>query len=147
MLAQEDIVELSGKNVSKRMKQNQQKDYAQKIQNRDDNKMVQEHEKSVKHRWINLTEKRGQGQTIIPHKFTVESIDSISSFLTLNVSRKFVPIGTPYKRYFVAADAGIDLDGAEETKASEKDGAGERVNTWGTKFREVDKLMAYLCYD
>ena len=147
-LAQEDIAEVSGKNVSKRMKHNQQKEYAQKLQTRDDKKMVQQHENSVEHRWINLTEKRGLGQTIIPHKFAVESIEEIdaAAFLnvTLNVSRKFVPIGTPAGRYFVAAGSGEWAED-EEVKASEGGIAGERGNQKGIKIKGSGSLSQSPC--
>ena len=45
---------------------------AQIAQEREENKMIDQHEESVAHRWISLTEKRGD-QTCIPFKFKVNS--------------------------------------------------------------------------
>lgn len=118
------------------MAKNQMK--AQRAQDREDNKLVNEQELSQKHRWINLTEKRGD-QTCIPFKFKVDSIllpDQKSLNLYLNVSRKFIPIGTKFNetKYFVPS---VDDD----------ENVTETKNKWGTKFRDVDKVMAWLCYD
>lgn len=57
--------------------------------------MINDHELSVKHRWINLCEKRGES-TVVPNRFAVESLDSVDingMTLILNVSRKFRAIG------------------------------------------------------
>lgn len=97
--------------------------------------MINDVELSVEHRWISLTQKRGD-QTCIPSKYQIDSImlmDQNSLNLFLNVSRKFVPIGSKY-----LAPA-LDDDTVEQ-KTHEK-------NKWGTKFRDVDRVMAWLCFD
>jgi uncharacterized protein (UPF0248 family) len=110
----------------------------QRFENREDSKMVNELEKSVRHRWVNLTLKRGETQVVVPHRYQIDSLqgmDAISNILYVNVSRKFVPVGKQGAQYLAPAD-----EQHEEVST-------ERVNRWGAKFKEVDKLMAYLCYD
>lgn len=90
--------------------------------------MINDHENSVSHRWINLT----SISEIISNKYQVDSIylaDNNFPFVRLNVSRKF----TLQHGYFVPA---VDENQIEEAVK----------NRWG-KFREVDKLMAWICYD
>ena len=68
---------------------------ATRAHKREENKMINDVELSVVHRWISLTQKRGD-QTCIPSKYQIDSImlmDQNSLNLFLNVSRKFVPIG------------------------------------------------------
>ena len=59
-------------------------------------------------------------------------MDQNSLNLFLNVSRKFVPIGSKYL-------APIPDDNTDH--------ADKEVNKWGKKFKDVDKVMAWLCYD
>jgi len=100
--------------------------------------MINDQELSVKHRWMNLCEKRGES-TVVPNRYVVDSIDGIDtcqSTLHLNVSRKFKAIGSKYKEtYFVP----------EEDESSEQNKS--KKNKWGTKFTDVYKLMAWLCYE
>ena len=62
-------------------------------------------------------------------------MDSNSVDLFLNISRKFVPIGSKY-----LAPLPDDNDSTELSESSE-------VNKWGTKFKDIDRIMAWLCYD
>ena len=80
--------------------------------------------------------KRGEGQIIVPHKYQIDALegtDPNANLLYVNVSRKYVAIGSKGLKYFAPSE----LEETEEKEA---------VNKWG-KFREVDKVMAYLCYD
>ena len=122
---EEDVV---GK--KKKGKKANHKESDKRIKDREENKMVNDQELSMKHRWFGLNSK-------LPNKFAIDSLlqlDPSSLNLYLNVSRKFIPIGT-FKKYFVMA--------AEDHKEVDK----KIVNKWGQKFREVDKVMAWLCYD
>ena len=109
---------------------------------REENKMVNDNELSIKHRWINLAGKRGDN-TIVPARFSLESlylIDVRSMTLILNVSRKFVPVGTSYKHYFIPQEDVEDTNSLN-TKTFNK-------NKWDQKkFKDVGKTMAFLCYD
>lgn len=105
-----------------------------------------------------MTRKRGTGQTIIPNKYCVDSFERVgarSRMLYLNCTRKFVPIGTPYKRYFAPMEDSDEdkksssskvIDGPSE-KSKLSDEKTDAQNKWGTKFRDVDKIMAWLCYE
>ena len=99
--------------------------------------MVNEKEKEVGQRWLNLTAKRGQTQVIVPFKFQIESLlgmDGFMSTLYVNVSRRFVAIGKVGAKYFVPSTS------------LQNEGEAAKQNKWG-KFKEVDKIMAFLCYD
>lgn len=105
-LSMEDDNQDQGKNFYKKkgktnkIPKNQIKQ--QRAEKRDDNKKINDHELSVKHRWINLCEKRGES-TVVPNRFVVESLDCIdinSSYLHLNVSRKFKTVGPGNNQYF-----------------------------------------------
>jgi len=108
--------------------------------------MLNDQENSVKHRWINLTEKRVDS-TIIPSKYQVESLRMVdfNRHLILNVSRKFVPIGPKSNQYFVAVNDEDCDEGSDATGGPNK--VKGKVNRWGTKFKDVTKTMAWLCYD
>jgi hypothetical protein len=103
--------------------------HQQRNQERQDNKLINDNELSISHRWISLTSSR----VIISNKFQVDSVSSVDQhfpYIRLNVSRRF----TLTNGYFVPE---VDhLAAASEVK-----------NKWGSKFREVDKIMAWLCYD
>ena len=99
--------------------------------------MINQSERSVEHRWFELTLKRGEGQTVVPSRFVVDSIhgyDHNTLSILLNVSRKFVPIGS---RGYLAPSENDDSMIAD----------GTPPNKWGRKFKDVDKLMAFLCYE
>jgi len=109
----------------------------QRAEKRDDNKKINDHELSVKHRWINLCEKRGES-TVVPNRFVVESLDCVdinSSCLHLNVSRKFKTVGEDKNQYFAP-----EIDDVEDKK--------EVQNKWSQKrFVDVYKLMSWLCFE
>ena len=76
---------------------------------------------------------------MVPNKYSIESlelIDSKSLNLIINISRKFRAVGTSYKHYFIPY--------------SEEDDATMTFNEnkWDQKkFKDVQKTMAFLCYD
>ena len=65
---------------------------------REENKMINDKEKSVEHRWINLSTIKGTSDDDnILCNYSVESFecfDNINLQLIINVSRKFIPVGT-----------------------------------------------------
>ena len=73
----------------KRLKHNKNKEAALARERRDDNKMVRDHERSVKHRWICLSKKREEA--VFPFEYHVDSMDFVDrkGDLYLEVSRKF----------------------------------------------------------
>lgn len=130
--------------MERRLKGNKHYLLNKKAGDRENNRKLNDIENNIQHRWINLVEKRGD-QTIIPHKFQIESLHTVDHkyYLILNVSRKFVPIGTKHNKYFVALDDQDD-DSVESGRPNK---VGGQVNKWGKKFRDVERAMAYLCYD
>lgn len=100
--------------------------------------MLNEQELQVKHRWINLKEKRDE-QTIIPHRFVIESIDTIDSksrSLVISVSRKFRPVCTSDGKYFIP----------HYEEDNERFSVNE--NKWDNKkFKDVSRIMAFLVHD
>lgn len=103
--------------------------HQQRNQDRQDNKMINDNELSISHRWLCLT----SYSKIISNKYQVDSIEAVdqnSPYIKLNVSRRFSLLNG----YFVP-----EIDHEASTS--------EIKNKWGTKFREVDKIMAWLCYD
>lgn len=123
----------------KRMKNNHDAISIKKAVDRDENKWLQEKELSVKHRWMVMTEKREQTDQVIPSSIQVDSLEGMdwnTLKLYVNVSQKFVPVGRPTQPHSFVPAIG--------NAASE---AQKKTNKWGTKFKEVDKLMASLIYD
>ena len=78
----------------KRLKHNQKGMKKKQEQKREENKMINDQEASVKHRWVNLSKLRGGTHTIIPNQLLIHSIllvDSLTMSVYLAVGRKFTP--------------------------------------------------------
>jgi hypothetical protein len=114
--------------ISNKIQKNQVQQ--QRQNERKENKMINDHELSVSHRWINLA----SNSAIISNKYSVDSIELVDNnmaYLSLNISRKFI-----------LSKEGYLVPEIDEFCSSE-----QVKNKWGSKFREVDKIMAWLCYD
>ena len=85
----------------------------------------------IEHRWILINQRREQ--PIIPGKLSIESFLTVDENLYLNVSRKFKKTEGDY---YVP-----DMSEFDDVQIESK------VNKWGTKFKEVERIMAFLCYD
>ena len=123
-----EIDQISGQPIEKRLKGKKQHLMDKMNEDRSNNKILNSMETNVKHWWINFNQKRGD-QTILPHKFQVESLKLVDHkyYLLLNVSRKFVPIGSYYNQYFVAAGnyPGVSSTHSSSSNPSYSGTAGE----------------------
>ena len=63
-----EIDTVSGQPIERRMKNNKQHNNHKLMEDRSNNKMLSNIDNSVKHWWINLTQKR-DNEVIIPHKY------------------------------------------------------------------------------
>lgn len=59
---------IEGQPIERRLKGNKYYHQNKNAEDRENNKKLNDIENNIKHRWINLVEKRGD-QTIIPHKY------------------------------------------------------------------------------
>uniref|UniRef100_A0A7S3CVF1 MJ1316 RNA cyclic group end recognition domain-containing protein n=1 Tax=Strombidium rassoulzadegani TaxID=1082188 RepID=A0A7S3CVF1_9SPIT len=146
--------------IEKRLKHNDKEMKRKNQQGREENKMVNDQELSVKHRWINLCQLRGGNQTIVSNQLLVESIclvDALTLTIFITASRKFIATGPSYNRYFAPAQEealiskpsdlmGSPEEGGQHNKVIVSEDGSSVVNKWG-KFKDVDKVMAFLCYD